>query len=88
MLRGGWGEVGKSSSVNRLDWISSQNDNLWQGENGKNNPCPKEYIVPTIDEILAETTKQGVKNRKVAYTNFLKLPSARGRFAGSGSLYD
>ena len=34
-----------SSSPN--DWRSPQNDNLWQGVNGINNPCPAGFRVPT-----------------------------------------
>ncbi len=77
-----------SSKSNRYDWISNQNDNLWQGINGKNNPCPKGFRVPTIDELLAETTKQGVRNKNDAFNNFLKLPSAGKRTNRSGSFYD
>jgi uncharacterized protein (TIGR02145 family) len=28
----------------------TQNDNLWQGVNGVNNPCPAGYRIPTIEE--------------------------------------
>lgn len=30
-----------TSTINPLDWRSPQNDNLWQGVNGTNNPLPK-----------------------------------------------
>lgn len=69
------------------DWRRGQNGNLWQGINGKNNPCPSGFRVPTIDELLAETTKQGVKNRNDAYRNFLKLPSAGHRGTGGVSVW-
>ena len=32
------------------DWLSPQNDNLWQGINGVNNPCPEGYRIPTQAE--------------------------------------
>jgi len=73
----------KSSSPNRYDWISSQNDNLWQGINGKNNPCPSGFRIPTMDELKAETTQQGVKGRNSAFENFLKIPAAGSRCCGS-----
>ncbi len=31
------------ASSSPFDWRSPQNDNLWQGVNGVNNPCPMEY---------------------------------------------
>jgi len=36
------------------DWRSPQNDNLWQGINGLNNPCPVGFRLPTQVEINAE----------------------------------
>ncbi len=33
------------------DWRVTQNDNLWQGEAGINNPCPRGYRVPTQAEL-------------------------------------
>src|SRR5690606_24737546 len=36
------------------DWRSSQNNNLWQGVNGINNPCPTGYRLPTEAELDAE----------------------------------
>lgn len=37
------------------DWRNPQNDNLWQGVNGVNNPCPSGYRLPTFSEIWAVT---------------------------------
>jgi uncharacterized protein (TIGR02145 family) len=34
------------------DWRSPQNDNLWQGVDGINNPCPEGFRVPNINEWL------------------------------------
>ena len=33
------------------DWRSTQNDNLWQGVSGTNNPCPSGYRLPTLTEL-------------------------------------
>jgi len=35
------------TSSSPYDWRSGQNDNLWQGVNGTNNPCPAGYRLPT-----------------------------------------
>jgi len=64
------------------NWSIKTNENLWQGENGKNNPCPKGFRVPTIDELEAETIH--ITNNRVAYESFLKLPSAGYRNYSSG----
>lgn len=69
-------EIGKNNN----DWRNGQNVNLWQGVNGKNNPCPKGFRVPTIDELQNETVYQNVKNRKEGYNNFLKIPSSGIRY--------
>lgn len=36
------------------DWRSPQNTNLWQGVNGINNPCPKNFRLPTQAELESE----------------------------------
>jgi uncharacterized protein (TIGR02145 family) len=58
------------------DWRSPQNDNLWQGINGTNNPCPAGYRVPTEAEFLAEKTNYGITNIESAYSSFFKIPAA------------
>lgn len=37
-----------------FDWRNPQNENLWQGVNGKNNPCPSGWRIPTKSEWEAE----------------------------------
>jgi hypothetical protein len=36
------------------DWRSPQNNNLWQGVNGINNPCPAGWRLPTEQEWIGE----------------------------------
>lgn len=36
------------------DWRQPKNDNLWQGVNGINNPCPPGWRIPTLTEWAAE----------------------------------
>ena len=57
---------------NNIDWRSPQNDNLWQGVNGINNPCPTGFRIPTKQEFDNEKTWS---NATGAF-NLLKLPVA------------
>lgn len=42
------------------DWRVPQNNNLWQGENGINNPCPQGYRLPTENELSTLITSEGI----------------------------
>ena len=70
------------------DWRSPQNDNLWQGVNGINNPCPSAYRLPTEAELNAERLSWGVFNANAqgAFASALKLPVAGLRDYINGSL--
>ena len=70
------------------DWRSSQNDNLWQGVNGTNNPCPTGYRLPTETEWTAEIASWGSGNNNSvgALASPLKLPMAGNRTNSAGSL--
>jgi hypothetical protein len=59
-----------------LDWRSSPNDNLWQGVNGVNNPCPTGYRIPTETELIAERDSWESNNATGAFSSPLKLPAA------------
>ena len=62
------------------DWRNPQNNSLWQGVNGINNPCPKGYRLPTKGEWEAELESWGAnKNATGAYASPLKLPVAGNR---------
>lgn len=72
------------------DWRSPQNNDLWQGVNGINNPCPAGYRLPTQAEWEVEYETWGSKNAAGAFESPLKLPvSGRrltdGSFAGVNS---
>ena len=61
------------------DWLIEQNDNLWQGKYGINNPCPIGYRVPTFDELDAERRSWSqIANQTVddAYNSPLKITLA------------
>ena len=69
------------------DWLSSQNNNLWQGVNGINNPCPEGYRLPTDAELNDERGSWSSNNSAGAFASPLKLPAAGARFYDSGSLF-
>ncbi|MFW5805829.1 MAG: hypothetical protein ACOCVX_04800, partial [Bacteroidales bacterium] len=68
------------------DWRSPQNDNLWQGVSGTNNPCPSGYRLPTDAELEAERLSWSSNNSAGAFGSPLKLPVAGNRNGGDGSL--
>jgi uncharacterized protein (TIGR02145 family) len=68
------------------DWRSPQNDNLWQGVNGVNNPCPSGYRLPTETEFNAERLSWSANSSAGAFASVLKLPMAGYRNYSNGSL--
>ena len=68
------------------DWRSPQNDNLWQGVSGVNNPCPSGYRLPTDTELEAERASWGTNNAAGAFGSPLKLPMSGYRSYSNGSL--
>ena len=71
-----------------FDWRSPQNNNLWQGVNGINNPCPAGYRLPTDAEWEAERNSLSSNNTTGAYSSPLKLPLAGDRSSSSGTFFD
>ena len=57
------------------DWRSPQNNNLWQGGAGINNPCPTGYRLPTEQEFEAERLSWSTNNAAGAFASPLKLSS-------------
>jgi len=68
------------------DWRSPQNDDLWQGVNGTNNPCPKGFRIPTEEEWKQEIATWGSKNSEGAFASPLKLPLGGYRIPTDGKL--
>jgi hypothetical protein len=60
-------------------WQVVTNENLWQGVDGINNPCPSGYRVPTSAEFQAEYATWPSQNRNGGYASVLKLPYAGNR---------
>jgi uncharacterized protein (TIGR02145 family) len=73
--------------LDSFDWRSPRNDNLWQGVNGINNPCPVGYRLPTEAEWEAERDSWSSNNSAGAFASPLKLPLAGYRSLSSGSLF-
>ncbi len=71
-----------------FDWRSPQNDNLWQGVNGTNNPCPDGYRLPTEAEWTTEQLSWSTNNSAGAFASPLKLPMAGNRSRSNGSFID
>ena len=64
------------------DWRSSQNNNLWQGVSGTNNPCPYGFRVPTSAEFSSWVGSYTISN---AYASTLKMTASGYRDAQNGS---
>jgi uncharacterized protein (TIGR02145 family) len=66
------------------DWRSPKNDNLWQGVNGTNNPCPSGYRLPTKAELEAEQESWTSDGPWGAFSSSLKLPIAGYNYYSDG----
>ncbi|MBZ0241867.1 MAG: hypothetical protein K8F24_01510, partial [Bacteroidales bacterium] len=69
------------------DWRSPQNDDLWQGVNGINNPCPSGYRLPTDAEWETEKLSWSSQDAAGAFASPLKLTAAGYRYYGDGEFY-
>jgi uncharacterized protein (TIGR02145 family) len=68
------------------DWRSPQNNNLWQGVSGINNPCPSGWRIPTSAEWDTERATWGTQNYNGAYASPLKLTAGGDRCSVDGVL--
>lgn len=69
------------------DWRSPQNDNLWQGVHGVNNPCPSGFRLPTEEEWEAERQSWVSDDAAGAYGSPLKHTVAGMRQGNDASLF-
>jgi uncharacterized protein (TIGR02145 family) len=70
------------------DWLATQDNSLWQGVSGTNNPCPAGYRVPTEAELSDLDASFGSQqNAAGAFSSPVKMPMAGYRFNSSGNLF-
>ncbi len=70
------------------DWRVPQNNSLWQGTAGINNPCPSGYRLPTNAEFIAEVATWTTKNTVGAFGSSLKWVMAGYRDFPDGAIYN
>ena len=70
------------------DWRDPQNNNLWQGVDGINNPVPPGWRLPTEAEWATERGSWNTQNPDGAFGSPLKLPMAGRRLRDTGALAD
>lgn len=68
------------------DWLSVADDNLWQGVNGVNNPCPEGYRLPTATEWDNERAIWSSNDTTGAFASVLKLTAGGYRYGAD--IYD
>ena len=83
-----WDGLFITEEATPFDWLTPQDNTLWQGVNGTNNPCPSGYRVPTATEWDAERISWNSNNATGAYASPLKLTVAGNRNRIAGDLLD
>ena len=69
------------------NWHSSIDDNLWKGVNGKNNPCPTGFRLPTSSELEKLINSDGITDSDTAYNSSLHLTMGGMRNYSAGAPY-
>jgi len=76
-----------TNNTSQGDWREPQNNNLWQGVDGINNPCPPGWRVPTEAELDAELENWDPKDDEGAFASDLKWPVGGSRRFSDGDLH-
>lgn len=66
------------------DWLEEEDESLWQGIDGQNNPCPAGFRLPTIEEWNEEAATWESQDQEGAFNSPLKLTMGGARVLGSG----
>jgi uncharacterized protein (TIGR02145 family) len=74
-------------NAGNYDWRDSQNNNLWQGVNGTNNPCPIGFRLPTSAEFANLVTLSSISSITTAANSALKLSAPGFRDNVNGGTY-
>jgi uncharacterized protein (TIGR02145 family) len=75
-----------TNTIAPSDWRNPKNDNLWQGVNGVNNPCPTGFRLPTKIEWDTEIASWSSGNAAGAFASPLKLTNAGWSKYSDGSI--
>lgn len=69
-----------------IDWLSPQYNDLWQGTNGINNPCPNGFRLPSESEYQEELLTWTSENVEGAFDSPLKFTAAGSRWYYDGQV--
>jgi uncharacterized protein (TIGR02145 family) len=69
-----------------FDWLTSNNNSLWQGLNGINNPCPSGYKIPTPAEWDTQRASWSSNDASGAIGSALNLSLAGRRIDDTGDI--
>ncbi len=75
--------IGLSPDYN---WLDTEDNTLWQGVSGSNNPCPFGFRIPTKTEWDAEITSFSTADLDGAFGSVLKIPAGGYRDSSSGAI--
>ncbi len=80
---------GKFITVSEMpkDWKTPQNDMLWQGTAGGNNPCPPGFRLPTEAELETERLSWDTNDEAGAFGSPTKLVAAGYRIDNNGTIF-
>jgi len=81
-----WDGLFITEASSPYDWLTPQDNNLWQGVSGTNNPCPSGFRIPTEAEWEAERSSWVSNDADGAFGSVLKLTVGGYRYTSDGSL--